>query len=936
MPEESRNCFLLLYGSQTGQAKAIAEEIAEKAEQHGLRADIHCLSQTERKFYIKRESCIVFVVSTTGDGDPPDTAQKFWKRLKKKTLPADYLSHLHYAMLGLGDSNYTNFCSCSKNFDKRLQELGAKWFYPAGWADDAMGLEQVAEPWMDGLWDSLRKQLGIVPSDLNGSLLEVITNEDEVHSYEPEERNNIQNGVLSDADINLKDSIRKCNDSQLDKSAVSVPSHLKENGYSKTLLVHNWHNKDSAINYDTISSDNSVDETDEKCITDNKNTETSCSGESDVDSVVEQGLNYQNQSNSGNSKTGQMIFDRDKDISKKVVTDICEPTIDECISEPDMYSKKSSVISVDQGDLYAILGTDSCSQSVPNISIVDITNSASVASTASTSDDISAKMEHMTLMDKGDNSNIPSLSSAPCLGIPSSALANTNLTIPALSPKFLKLEYTSETEMLFVSPPGSCCLSDKLRVVTDLLEVVQHSSKCSSVRVLELPFQNGSNFPSAASAVVMGMVSKVKVLTAETAVKKTLCVTLKLQEEGFVYQPGDSFSIICPNPAQEVQDLLKRLKLDEKADMPYKLSVLPGTKKKNASIPSHVPESASLRHIFTTCLDIREPPKKALLRALVESTEDESQKRRLQELCSKQGNEEYTQFLRQTSVSILDILYTFPSCNPPVETLIEHLPRLSPRPYSASSSPLLTPKELEFVFNVMDIPQSNGRTYFRKGVCTGWLDQITKQFQTPSSRSGSEVDAVVARIQDNSVSHKCSQIRIPVYARTTQHFHMPEDLSIPLILVGPGTGVAPFVGFLRHRLGRKQQDPSLKLGEVWLIFGCRHKELDFLYRSEMEELKADGILTKLLISFSRDEDQPINFPRYVQDNIRLHGEEIVELLDEKNAQVYVCGDARNMAKDVNQAFVDCYVKVQGLSEDTAKTKLMQLRVHHRYSEDVWT
>ncbi|KAL3837612.1 hypothetical protein ACJMK2_022958 [Sinanodonta woodiana] len=947
MPGDTRNRFLLLYGSQTGQAQAIAEEIAENAEQHGLHADIHCLSQTEKKFYIERESCIVLVISTTGDGDPPETAQKFWRRLNKKTLPADYLSHLHYAVLGLGDSNYTSFCNCSKSLDRRLQELGAKSFYPAGWADDAVGLELVVEPWIDGLWDSLRKQLGLVPSSLKCSLLEAMTNEDTVHSSEPDGNNEIKNGVLSDTDLNLKDSVINV---QPDKS---VSSHFKENGYNKTLFAQNGLKDSKAfnVNLNANSSDNSTDQIDDRIITDSRNTETSNSR----DSVAGQGLEYRNQSNAGKSKMGQIVIDGDKDVSNDIgqitidgdkgisnegVTDICEPAKDQCISDPNLYSKNASVMRVYQTDSYAVLGADSSNQPVPNNSDVDITKSArihaTVAYTTYTSDIILTKMEHMTLTDKGDNSDIPSLCSAPSLGSPSSVLACTNLTVPALPPKFLSLDYTSETEMLFVSSPGSCCLTDKWRFITDLPKAIQHSSRCSSVKLLELPFQNGCNFPSSASPVVMATISKVKVLTAETAVKKTLCITLNLQDEGFVYQPGDSFSIICPNPAEEVQDLLTRLKIDDKADLPYKLSVLPGSKKKNASIPSHVPESATLRHIFTTCLDIREPPKKALLRALVESTDVESQKRRLQELCSKQGSEEYTQFIRQTSVTILDILNTFPSCNPPIETLIEHLPRLSPRPYSASSSSLLTPKELEFVFNVMDIPQQDGRTYFRKGVCTGWLDHITKQIQTPVSRPGSEGDDVVPRNQDNSISCKCSQIRIPVYARSNQQFHMPEDLSVPLILVGPGTGVAPFVGFLRHRLGRKQQDPSLKLGEVWLIFGCRHKKKDFLYRSEMEGLIADGILTKLLISFSRDADQPQNLPRYVQDNIRLHREEIVKLLEEKNAQVFVCGDAKNMAKDVNQAFADCYVEVQGLSEDTAKTKLMQLRVHHRYSEDVWT
>ncbi|CAH1772723.1 unnamed protein product [Owenia fusiformis] len=161
MKQTKNNRFLLLYASQTGQAKAIAEEINENAPQHGLNPELHCISQTEKKFSLERESCVVIVTSTTGEGEPPDTALKFWRRLKKKTLPDDHLSKVNYALLGLGDSNYTNFCNNGKNFDKRLNELGAKRFYECGWADEAVGLEVKVEPWIEGLFTTLKTFLNL-------------------------------------------------------------------------------------------------------------------------------------------------------------------------------------------------------------------------------------------------------------------------------------------------------------------------------------------------------------------------------------------------------------------------------------------------------------------------------------------------------------------------------------------------------------------------------------------------------------------------------------------------------------------------------------------------------------------------------------------------------------------------------------------------------
>lgn len=149
--------FLLLYASQRGQAKAIAENICEQALAHGFSADLHCVSESDT-YSLKTETApLVVVVSTTGSGDPPDTARKFVKEIQDKTLPPDTFAHLRYGLLGLGDSEYTFFCNGGKVIDKRLQELGAQHFYDTGHADDCVGLELVVEPWIAGLWAALTK-----------------------------------------------------------------------------------------------------------------------------------------------------------------------------------------------------------------------------------------------------------------------------------------------------------------------------------------------------------------------------------------------------------------------------------------------------------------------------------------------------------------------------------------------------------------------------------------------------------------------------------------------------------------------------------------------------------------------------------------------------------------------------------------------------------
>ncbi|NXK27813.1 MTRR reductase, partial [Arenaria interpres] len=149
--------FLLLYATQKGQAKAIAEEIWQQAGAHGLEADMHCISEMDKYNLETEKDPVVIVISTTGTGDPPDTARKFVKKIQDTTLPPDHFAHLQYGLLGLGDSEYTFFCNGGKTVDRRLQELGAQRFYDTGLADDCVGLELVVDPWIDGLWLALKE-----------------------------------------------------------------------------------------------------------------------------------------------------------------------------------------------------------------------------------------------------------------------------------------------------------------------------------------------------------------------------------------------------------------------------------------------------------------------------------------------------------------------------------------------------------------------------------------------------------------------------------------------------------------------------------------------------------------------------------------------------------------------------------------------------------
>ncbi|XP_039079252.1 methionine synthase reductase isoform X2 [Hyaena hyaena] len=693
--------FLLLYATQQGQAKAIAEEIFEKAFAHGFSADLHCISESD-KYDLKTETApLVVVVSTTGTGDPPDTARKFVKKIQDKALPADFFAHLRYGLLGLGDSEYTYFCNGGKIIDKRLQELGARHFYDTGHADDCVGLELVVEPWIDGLWAALTKHF-------------------------TSSRGKETNGTL-----------------QIASNASQRMDPVKPE------LLH-------------------------------------------IESQVE----LLRLADSGRT---------DSEVQEQNV--------------------------VNRGQSSALIA-----ESKPSLT-----------------------------------HSIPPLSQA-------------SLNIPALPPEYLQVH---------------------------LQESLGQEESQASVTSVDPVFQ----VP----------ISKAIQLTTNDAIKTTLLVELDISKTDFSYQPGDAFNVICPNSDTEVQNLLQSLQLTDRREHRVVLGIKADTKKKGAAIPQHIPEGRSLQFILTWCLEIRAVPKKALLRALAEHASGPD-RRRLLELCSRQGAADYGRFVRDARTALLDILQAFPSCRPPLALLLEHLPKLQPRPYSCASSSLAHPGKLQFVFNVVEFLSATTMEVLRKGVCTGWLAAEVASILRP--------DAQVAPAEDGPAPAP----EISISPRKTNFFHLPSDPVAPVVMVGPGTGIAPFIGFLQHREKLQEQHPEGRFGAMWLFFGCRHQERDYLFREELRHFCKRGVLTHLKVSFSRDaavgeEAAPV---KYVQDNMRLHGEQVAKALLQENGYIYVCGDAKNMAKDVNDTLVEIISKEAGVEKLEAMKTLATLKEEKRYIQDIWS
>ena len=226
------------------------------------------------------------------------------------------------------------------------------------------------------------------------------------------------------------------------------------------------------------------------------------------------------------------------------------------------------------------------------------------------------------------------------------------------------------------------------------------------------------------------------------------------------------------------------------------------------------------------------------------------------------------------------------------ENLHQLLRKLPPREYSISSSYKATPDEVHITVGAVRY-QAHGRE--RSGVCS-------VQF--------------AERIQEGDT--------IPIYLKRNPNFKFPQDESTPVIMIGPGTGVAPFRSYMQEReeLGFE--------GNTWLFFGDQHFTTDFLYQTEWQEWLEDGTLSKLDVAFSRDTDKKV----YVKHKIAENSEQFNRWI-ENGATIYVCGDESKMAKDVHQAIKNVLIKEQNLSETDAEEYLKQMKRDKRYQRDVY-
>ncbi|KND01448.1 uncharacterized protein SPPG_03252 [Spizellomyces punctatus DAOM BR117] len=422
-----------------------------------------------------------------------------------------------------------------------------------------------------------------------------------------------------------------------------------------------------------------------------------------------------------------------------------------------------------------------------------------------------------------------------------------------------------------------------------------------------------------------------------------LHVDLDISGSGLKYETGDHVGVWPVNDEEHLMRLAKALGLtEEELD---KVVILKPNKQnmaaESAKVPFPVP--CTVRTALLHYLDLAAIVKQYQLEILAKYCKDTAERDLLFELAD--NRELYVPLIERSRKDLADVLDVFQSIEVPIAVVLgELLPRIAVRYYSISSSSKEEPNHVGVTAVMVRyaLPSQfpshrvkdgkEGNVVVKQGIATSWLQRLHE------ARSGLEAEAGVLNNHSETEPIPIPKFYLPLYIRTS-NFKLPRNPRLPVVMVGPGTGVAPFRAFVRERYHLASTSPEMKVGPTWLFYGCRHPDKDFLYRAEFEAMEkgvASGQVDldlKVFKAYSRYEGKKV----YVQHMVRDNGKDVWKMMGEMGGYFYVCGDAKHMAHDVQNALTELALKFGGMaSEDKAKAWVKDLRTKGRYLEDVWS
>lgn len=438
---------------------------------------------------------------------------------------------------------------------------------------------------------------------------------------------------------------------------------------------------------------------------------------------------------------------------------------------------------------------------------------------------------------------------------------------------------------------------------------------------------------------------------AERNGKRVIELTLQLPDDYTLeYAPGDSLGLVVENTEAAVLFVLNMLQEYHQLGREQKIMV-------DGNHPITVEEA--VRTQIDLCAPISN---KRTLVALSQFASDPTEALALQLLASKttDGERLFATYIEEQRRSVYDLMHEFPSIQSiPLSGLLGILPSIPPRYYSVSSSPIEHRRlSLTIAFSVVD--------YLTPSCIINGEDMGLRRVHGIATRYLEAIATPLLAGKDSAIA------KVKIFPKPTAEFRMPSTLSTPLVLIGPGTGIAPFIGFLAHRRVLIQQGDSVAasqavvegtwrggyhvddrelslhahdasglntvsefrksqgVGSVDVFFGCRYQDHDWLYREELEEFANQGVAT-VHVAFSRE-----GVKEYVQHVMKRHSDHLSKLLTEQSAAVYVCGDGNAMAKDVKEALIEILGSSMSGGIDEASEFLEKMKKEKRYLLDIWS
>lgn len=937
----------ILYGSATGNAEGIAKDLAEKTLPNHF-SSVICQPLESFKKLAKewneppttgKKHGLVLISSTTGNGDAPENASRFVRYIKRKqTAESQPFQHCTFSVLGLGDTNYDQFCAMGKLIDEKMVELGATRAKALACADEATGLEDVVEPFMETVLSDMetacisgnvmsettaekKRSKQIIPptATVTPTITTIATPTQETLPSLP----TTTTPSKSSSPLFILYGSATGNAEQIAKDLASTYETILGNPDSKTFFpsvvccecdqfkkkcLPTWEEqppagtKHGVILVASTTGNGDAPENAGRFMRYIKRKQTIEAqpfrhvqyavlglGDTNYDQFCNTGKTIDKKLAELGGKRAMPLACADEATG---LEDVVEPWVDSVLMEitnacrgksvaedtskplptttttvqkekmeleeekkSDVYEPEDAIklelvgsLAVGPRIVRSMLGLKE-DEVMTKVDLSSLPSLKSLRNSCELFEDFANEMEATKELTFDEDDNI-SIDSSESLQYDAENPFESNI---------LGARYLTNT-----SVDGAACVCERVGPNNTLIE--------DDVVVQAREILN-SNFPLTGSGEC-----------GENNGKRVIELSLSLPDDRdtLKYEPGDAIGLLVTNTPAAVKFVLELLQTNHGL-LPSQLVTI------DSGHPITVEEAIRERIDLSRVVKNRRT-----LYSLAQFATDQEERDVLYMLSCKteQGERLRQDYIVNQCRSVVDILQDFPSCQAiSLDGLLSISPPIAPRYYSICSSPLdkndnMGSSSLKIAFSVVDFLtpslKLNETEYGLRriqGAATGYLEALSSPLLCNFS-GAMEIPA------------------IKIFPKPTNDFRLPSSLSTPLILIGPGTGIAPFMGFLAHRKAIISSKESIdEVGDVSVFFGCRRANHDYLYKDDLKKLTDENIITNLYSAFSRH----TNSRQYVQDIMKTNPDctkRLVDMIMSENASVYICGDGNHMARDV--------------------------------------